>query len=613
MVGNHALSCSECHLGREDLPEKAGAHQGLVSNPSDFTRPHFPCGGCHQDQIRWVNRALMRTAAGIVNQTRFLWGAQPDPGARFGVVDVDNLRLLPEQEASGALVDDLLRRRCLRCHLGTSGSIASGSFPGEIPVEGAGCSACHVIRGNRGTAKEDPLPPPGTKGGGKTHQITTAIPTSQCLQCHRGNYVGSDYVGLFERDHSAAYNFDAKDTDRPPQLYSHAYHHLLPDVHHDRGIHCIDCHPVEEIMGEGSVHSHAGEQVGIRCTDCHGRPGKPPVHREVASSDQRALRAAKLNPFYDLFPGQKVLTTSKGHLLTSTFERDGEWFLLSKADGRVHRIPLLGRSPPDKTPLDHQISEHMERMECSACHGAWTFQDLGFHLVRLDRADYNPWVWLTRQGDPQVEELLEKNLLKPEDRWDPPASRDWLTVASRPGIWLAGYSLRRWEGLVLGVNERGMVSAMRPQYQYWVSWVDGQGKVLMDSVIPRAGDGRPATAWNSYTPHTIRRQTAACWDCHDNPGSLGLGQALLREKDGKTVPLTRPWEDGLGIHFELDQVIDSQGAPLQRTVRPGSRFLGEEAIPRMSPGNPRYVRDLLRYYEGKEAYGDPAGFTGPKR
>jgi len=64
----------------------------------------------------------MATAAGEINTTRYLGGVQEDAGARYGTMKIDGMQLIPEVEKSGDLVDDLLRRKCLRCHLNTRGA-----------------------------------------------------------------------------------------------------------------------------------------------------------------------------------------------------------------------------------------------------------------------------------------------------------------------------------------------------------------------------------------------------------------------------------------------------------------------------------------------------------
>jgi hypothetical protein len=132
----------------------------------------------------------MATASGIINQTRFLWGAQPDAGPRYAAAASKGLQLLPTYEDSGALVDDLLRRRCLGCHLGASGPGRPAGAQGA-PGRGAPCLACHILSGSEKIAADQKLPEAGDKARSRA---TTAVPSPQCLHCHRGNYVGADLL-----------------------------------------------------------------------------------------------------------------------------------------------------------------------------------------------------------------------------------------------------------------------------------------------------------------------------------------------------------------------------------------------------------------------------------
>lgn len=359
-------------------------------------------------------------------------------------------------------------------------------------------------------------------------------------------------------------------------------------------------------MGDGEIPSHAQEEVGIRCTDCHGLPRRPPKTCPISVS---SLPTRWIGRMGDIQPTWEVVTTSRGHLLLNTRKENSQLYLTSRVNGGKHKIPLLCSG---NVPLQHQIDAHMSQLECSACHAAWTFQDMGLHLVLQETAEYEPWSKLTRQEDPLAQELLEANLRKAPTERSTPLSIDWLTGEQRAGIWLEGYSLRRWEGRILGINTRGHVSAMRPVYQYWVSRIDSEGRVQPESSIPKTMDGRPALAWMPYTPHTTRRNTPPCWECHGNARSQGFGNSLLRIKDGQRVHLTKSWEDGLEIAFELQQVIDASGEALQTCLPPGSSFLDSNRLTRMSDRNPRYIRYLLQFFAGKQAYGEMEGFTGPK-
>jgi hypothetical protein len=585
MDSGHSFTCTRCHKGKEGTPWPSEAHEGLVAAPGELASS--ACASCHEAQAKRVRGALMATASGMINFTRYLWGAQPVSKDHYSAIDIGRMKIISDSSNCSSLVDDLLRRRCLRCHLG-----AYRISPAE---GGSGCAACHVIRDE---SKAGMQPAAAAK-------VTSSIPSSQCLRCHSGNRVGSDFIGRFERDSSSSYDFDAL---TPPEPFpsGNRYHKLLPDIHHERGLHCIDCHPQEEVMGDGGIPSHAQEQVGIRCTDCHGLPRRPPETCPISVSNLSPRWIGRMD---NIQPAWEVVRTSRGHLLLNTRKENNQIYLISKVNGGKHKIPLLCSG---NAPLQHRIDAHMSQLECSACHAAWTFQDMGLHLVLQETAEYEPWSRLTRQEAPLAQELLETNLRKAPTERSTPLSIDWLTGELRAGIWLEGHSLRRWEGRILGINTRGHVSALRPVYQYWVSRIDSEGRVQPDSLIPKTMDGRPALAWMPYTPHTTRRNTPPCWECHGNARSLGCGNTLLRIKDGQRVHLAKPWEDGLEIAFELEQVIDGSGAALQTCLPPGSSFLDSNRLTRLSDRNPRYIRYLLQFFTGKEAYGEMEGFTGPQ-
>ena len=113
-----------------------------------------------------------------------------------------------------------------------------------------------------------------------------------------------------------------------------------------------------------------------------------------------------------------MIVTSKDQLLTNTREENGRFLLVSKVDGKKHEIPLLTGEGPKKGPLDHRIPGHLKNLECATCHAAWTFQDLGLHLVLLEAADYEPWLRLTQQGDPQVQQVSGQALRVGQDAED---------------------------------------------------------------------------------------------------------------------------------------------------------------------------------------------------
>jgi len=471
---NHkGLSCVSCHVRPGDRRKDAlKTHEVIVRNPSLPSSVRTFCGECHNEEIQRVSTSLHSTLAGVLNQTRYLWGAQKTAApAIFGLGE--SLEPLPTVDQDvypdkpGLLVDDFLRRRCLRCHIHGKGIGGKGLY------RAGGCAACHVLYGDDGVYRgKDRAIPKHAKGYPITHSFTTRIPNTQCLHCHNHNHVGGDYEGLFEHDYSSTYRSPIIDGKPVPSLYGAWYHHLAKDIHAEKGLWCIDCHHQKNVMGDGKIYSYALQVPTRTCEGCHGGFGeKHPVTSGIP------LRAA----------GGKV----------------------------TRRIP-----PFSKKPVAHRIPEHA-RVRCSACHAQWTFLDFGLSVIREDASHGYKWYGLTAQGDPSLELKLEESMGSPVGA--PVFSKDFISGERRPGIWSQGWRFRRWEWFVLGVDHEDRYTLLRPLYQYLVSYVDRLGNVVLDSVVPGRGDGSGrGWAWAPYVPHTIAPVGRQCDSCHRNPVAAGL-------------------------------------------------------------------------------------------
>jgi hypothetical protein len=86
---------------------------------------------------------------------------------------------------------------------------------------------------------------------------------------------------------------------------------------------------------------------------------------------------------------------------------------------------------------------------------------------------------------------------------------------------------------------------------------------------------------------------------------------VFRAKDGRFVGLENPRADGLGIDFDLDRVVDENGQPIQTVCGAGAGFLDAGRLEKMSAASRTYIKYLLESFKGRQAYGDPSGFTGP--
>ncbi|MCF8144734.1 MAG: hypothetical protein K9N21_12525 [Deltaproteobacteria bacterium] len=479
----HPFPCADCHLVPGDRDAKSlPGHQKIVRNPSAPDRAAVFCGPCHETEIKMVRNSLHSTMAGVINQTRYLWGAQETAApAAYGLSGP--LKPLPAPqslvypETPAMLVDDFLRRRCLRCHIHGKGPEGPGLY------RATGCAACHVLYNNQGRyAGGDPAIGSSRPGYPARHAFTTRIPNDQCLHCHAQNHVGADYEGLFQHDTSDVYRSPTINGSPGPMTHGLDHHRLARDIHAERGLWCIDCHTRSDVMGDGRVYSCQMEVPKRSCSDCHGGFGE-----KAADMTNPAIRKEP-----------------SGHLF------------ISKSHGREHRLPSFR---PDST--GHRIEAH-SRVRCSACHAQWSFQDYGLSVIREDRIHDYKWRDLSNQGDPRLQKKLKAYAEGPDTAY--PTSVDYLSDSEREGIWSVGWRFRRWEPMPLGVDHADTYAVLRPLYQYLISHVDRWGNVRLDSVAPQRGDGSgKGWAFMPHVPHTTAPFGRACTACHMNRTAAGLG------------------------------------------------------------------------------------------
>lgn len=248
---NHELACVSCHGGVDETSDKVAAHNGLITQPAHPDNMEAACGSCHGMQIKDAEHALHFTLKNKVNQIRAHFGRD---------TELANLTQVPEHESLDslqALSDDMLRRRCLRCHLYSAGD----DYP--YVARGTGCAACHL-----------------SFESAKMLSHGFQKPTQrQCQSCHYGNYVGSDYIGRFENDHNWEYRTPYVTSEPFFRPYGIEHLNLATDIHQQKGLVCTDCH--------GAVGHNETKPT---CMSCHEwQPGTPLPQGLVVEADGTTL------------------------------------------------------------------------------------------------------------------------------------------------------------------------------------------------------------------------------------------------------------------------------------------------------------------------------------
>ena len=593
---NHRFSCVRCHGGNRRVRSLPRAHKGLVANPSSLKNAPRFCGKCHDSHVKKIGRSLMATAKRMINITRFGWGAQPANEMPYSLYPGEQEQPYPPSGVEHA-VDGFLKTKCLRCHL----DAPSPHRPGDY--RSTGCSACHMIYTNDGISlshdraihalqKKDKKQNrferkfaskslSNRRGYPLLHKFTTAIPSVQCEHCHNNNGVGQEFEGLFakpDRPRSTPKSIN----DEKPVLYGKEHEFLVPDIHREKGMHCIDCHIGDEMKPEIEPEG-LRSAVQIRCTDCHGTPSEKPEGVLLIESDSRTkqlLKKNNLNPNLKrkIRAGDTVLVNSSFSPMMHIKQVKDQWILYSKVTGKKHIIPLLKNIKPS---IAHQIPKHMDEVECAACHARWSAGEWGMHLIR--EKTFAPEKWKNWN-------LADPDLSNTDNETDRQGMINWLSAKSHPdsiegerlpGFWWSVFAETGWSDLIMGKNDRGKYSILKPRYQYFITdQTSPLGIPTKRAEPPLTLDGRAGLIWTTYSPHTIRKTVRSCESCHKNKLSAGLGDPLRQ-----SIQNTTSFFDELRFNnqvlpqFQLKQGVTMNGEPLQTPFPNGeARFLNEEEI-----------------------------------
>lgn len=401
---NHAkLSCARCHQGRNPATSRTMAHEGMIEQPAHPLHLASSCGPCHPQQTGDIHHSSHFTLKNKINMIRHSFGAKQD---------LQSLAQITTKQPPTTpldLVDDLLRRRCLRCHLYYEGD------PYPATSHGTGCAACHLEF---------------SAGKMKNHKFLAAPGDDQCLSCHYGNHVGSDYYGRHNRD--LHWDFRTPHTssggsNRPFGIESHP---LIPDIHQQAGMVCLDCHSGKSLMHDAPPPN---------CLSCHQADGRGK---------------------------EKTMTLKNGNTLP---------------------LPLLR----------HEAHRLVDKVGCQVCHGQWSYNDQGTHLLRLDEDDFDAWAALSVQESFEAEYQIDNSLYGEED-YPHPWMTDKITGRAEKGVWLKSYELRRWEEPVICRDQQGLIQVCRPVLDLHLSYVGEDEKVIFDNITGQ----QTHKGLKPYTPHT---------------------------------------------------------------------------------------------------------------
>ncbi len=461
------IGCASCHLGNPISDGKEAAHAGMTVVPGNLQQAEATCGfsGCHPQLSKNIQTSLMSSGRGIVSVNRFVFGETDSPDSSGSLSKLGN-----------SPADSHLRKLCASCHLG---NIKEKPAPISERSRGGGCVACHL---HYGEAAKTALKIYRKNGALPTVHpaLTIKVSDAHCFGCHsRSGRISTSYEGWHETMLTAA---ETRGESQYRELQDgRIFERQLPDVHFERGMACIDCHTWRETMGDGREHRHAGEQVEIRCEDCH-RESRPQI---AGQGDFDIIELKIMGMRQWAGDSLRVVKAEKsGNPLLNVFLDGGNRLIVKgKNSGRVYHPT----SPA--TICTREISGH-RRLSCQSCHTAWAPQCVSCHT------EFDP-------AQPGFDHLAGKAT---KGRWveysgdfyaDPPA----LGVRKSAGKEVIETFV---PGMILTIN-----TEKKPD--------DPPGE--NDQLFRRL--------YAPISAHTIAAKGRDCQSCHNQPLAMGFGRGTL--------------------------------------------------------------------------------------
>lgn len=519
------LGCAQCHGGNPEATTKEEAHvlalaeiprDGTVLpldyfdseylrfiNPSNLRVVKSTCGqsgqglgtACHASYADDVMKSLMATTTGhlvggayqqgLVETRQAEWGVMPvadldgdipiERGALPSVIQVPGEDDAWPENSVQRHYGDVPRKLCTVCHLWSRGIGDRGVTGQEGKYRSEGCAACHFLYANDGLSRTaDPTIDKTEVGHPIMHKITKRIDSDQCAHCHtRGARIGLSFQGLAQLPPNTPKGpgFEGISDE---VLYG-GYHIenaelCPPDIHYERGMHCIDCHVREEIMGDGNIYGHMDQSTQVECTDCHGTPG------EFGSME-----------------------TERGIVHDNLRWENDVMILTGKVDGIEHVVPQV-KNIVDPSSISYNSNaaaamntDHIKEdggLECYACHAAWQNNCYGCHFYRdLDDTQLDFIEGAETQGHVETGDKYFMN----------------------------------WKNFQMGWNSEGKIAPYLTGCQVITNVEDANDEFILEQVLPVSGSGLSGLSLNPEQPHTIRDTPRGCVECHRNPAALGTG------------------------------------------------------------------------------------------
>jgi hypothetical protein len=173
------------------------------------------------------------------------------------------------------------------------------------------------------------------------------------------------------------------------------------DIHLEKGMHCVDCHFIQDAHGNTKLYGEVRAAIEIQCVDCHGTPGQranllTSGPASDTSADESGKAGRDLSVLRTPFKERRFERRGDKIIQRSMVERDLSWEITQVADTidprsdhynqRAHLAKTV-RFENDKMVWgnlpsggENACAHASPKMSCIACHSSWNPSCFGCHL-----------------------------------------------------------------------------------------------------------------------------------------------------------------------------------------------------------------------------------------
>jgi hypothetical protein len=299
--------------------------------------------------------------------------------------------------------------------------------------------------------------------------------------------------------------------------------HML-DIHLEKGMHCVDCHFVQDVHGNGKLYGEVRAAIEIQCIDCHGSLDPKDDGRLLITSGPAAAEDPGGNPV------GRQLTDMRTPFGKRRFERIGNRLIQnsmvdSTLSWEVTQVKdTVNPDHPDynaasalaKTirrnssgqldwgdPHADSFAHPNHAMSCIACHTSWNPSCYGCHLPQK-AARKTPS--LHNEGD------ISRNQVA----YNFQTLRDEVFMLAK-------------DGNVTG----NRIGPSRSSCAIHVTSYNLNREAIYTQQQTISAEGLSGIAFSTNVPHTVRGkgETKSCTDCHlsaDNDNNALMAQLLMQ-------------------------------------------------------------------------------------